>query len=165
MFNPWILLGITLAWVSSIAGTAIYFRSQGIDSERVVWQAKQADDTARFNALLIQTQGKYRALENKRAEDAANRDLEAKKQLKEVSNVKDRIIADLRSNVISLRDPYANTKACSGGLPKTSTSELPEAGNELSKEFAEFLINEAYRADGIVIQLNSCIDQLHADRE
>jgi len=59
MFNPWILLGITLAWVSSIAGTYIYAHSDGVDDERLVWTSsemlKVKDDLNLTNILTSET--------------------------------------------------------------------------------------------------------------
>lgn len=162
--NPWVILGITLAWISSITGAYFYGHSNGVDGERVKWQQQHIDDTARYNALLISTLGKYRDLENKRATDTAKLELDAKLRIKEVSNAKDKIINDLRTGTIKLRDQYATAKTCSAGVPETSTSDDTERGSELSSELSQFLVSEASRADQVVVKLNQCVEQLTADR-
>jgi hypothetical protein len=163
--NPWVILGITLAWISSITGSYFYGHSNGVDNERTKWQKQNIEDTARYNELLISTQGKYRDLENKRAVDAAKLELEAKLQIKEVTNAKDKIINDLRTGSIKLRDQYSTAKACSSGMSGTITSDDSERGSELSDQLSQFLIGEASRADQIVIKLNQCVEQLNSDRK
>lgn len=168
--NPYIVLGIVIAWAASLVGVAVWRGDEVRQMVEGKWKEAYAQSAQLYDAKLIETEGKYRAVENKRAEDARNNSIQAKMEATANAKRYETIIAGITAGTLKLRDPYAASGNAAGGI------RLPEAGadtsgadggttGELSGRLSGFLFAQAKRADDKVILLNQCIRQLKADRE
>lgn len=167
--NPYIVLGIVIAWLGSLGWVAVWRGSEVRQMVEGKWTAAYAQQAQLYDAKLIETEGKYRAVENKRAEDARNNSMQAK--MEAIANAKryETIIAGITAGTLKLRDPYAASGNAARGveLPQAGTDTSGAdggAGAELSAESGGFLFAKAKLSDETVILLNQCIRQLKADR-
>ena len=162
------LLVGALVFIGAITGAYFYGHSNGVDSERVVWQAKEIKATQEADKALADAQAKVNALQAQYANNLAVISGNYQQELKNVSATKDRTIAALRAGAIRLRDPGTHYTLDPNPLPGTSTSPGRCDGSSkgrLSDEIGEFLVSEASRADSIVDQLAACQAVIIKDRE
>lgn len=169
-FNPYIALGILILWAGSLVGVAVWRGDEVRQMVEGQWKGAYLEAANRYTEKIIETEGMYRDVENKRAEDARNNSMQAK--MEAIANAKryETIIAGIAAGTLRLRDPYAASGNQASGI------RLPQAGadtsgadggttGELSGRLSGFLFAQAKRADDKVILLNQCIRQLKADRE
>ncbi|HWU35476.1 MAG TPA: hypothetical protein VN023_09610 [Methylovorus sp.] len=171
--NPYLALcagmGIIIVWAGSLVWVAIWRGDEVRQMVEGQWKDAYIEASNRYTEKIIETEGMYRAVENKRAEDARDNSIKAKQEA--IANAKryETIIAGITAGTIKLRDPYAASGNQASGI------RLPEAGadtsgadggttGELSGRLSGFLFAQAERADDKVILLNQCIRQLKADR-
>jgi hypothetical protein len=165
--NPWILLGITGAFLVGCTTSFIYGNSVGTDSERIKWKDKESKEIVAANARIMELTGIARLVESKNAEALNEISKDYQEKLNHVSVEKEKFIASVRNGTIKLRIP-SNSKASgsSASTVTTSTSGCDgETTAELPTEVSEFLYGEATRADEITEQLNACQEIIIKDRE
>lgn len=162
-----LLIG-ALVFVGALTGAYFYGHSNGVDSERVVWQAKEIKATQEADKALADAQDKVNSLQSQYANNLAVISGNYQQELKNVSATKDRTIAALRAGAIRLRDPGTHYTLSPNALPGSTapTSGCDgQATSRLSDTTSEFLVREASHADAIVEQLNACQAVIIKDRE
>lgn len=161
--NPYFLLGSVIAFLLSGVGGYFYGHSQGVDSERVIWQGKEIKATQeviseRDKALADKETAEHA---HQAAMLAASRTYQ--EGLRNERAKKDRAIADNRAGTLRLRDPGAKYALGPNPVPGDGPAARrcdAAGGADLSSEAAEFLIGEASRADEVARQLTACQNQL-----
>lgn len=167
--NPWIALGLVLAWIASLAGVGYWQNDAGHTTERVAWQARDNAALAEANSKLHDTEEKYRRIEQSHAADLAAISGNYQKELKDASQKTADLIAANRAGAFRLRDPGAT--ACSPHrsiLSETAASSGGRDGGtqaELSGTAAEFLLGLTGEADDTARQLSACQAIVKADRD
>ena len=162
------LLVGALVFIGALTGAYFYGHSNGVDSERVAWQAKEIKATQEADKALADAQDKVNSLQAQYANNLAVISGNYQQELKNVSATKDRTIAALRAGAIRLRDPGIHYTLSPNPL---SSSTAPASGcngqatSQLSDSASEFLVSEASRADQIAIQLQACQAVIIKDRE
>lgn len=146
--TPWKLagagLGIALlvaaAWGMWWRGEAYQARAD-LQAERVRWQAREAEELRRAQALLLAEQAKRRKIEQQAAEaiEAAE-----KRRIQEVADAearKERFVADVVSGRIRLFDPCraAARQDTGGGGAASAPAHAPgaDAGADLRRAYAQ----------------------------
>lgn len=167
--NPYVIIGLIIAWGASLFGVGHWQNAEGHTEERVAWQAKDNQELAQANAKILTLEAAARDTEHRHA---AEIDSVATTYEKEKANAlakKDSVIADLRSGALRLRDPYSLAFKASGGptgaAPASSGQRDGGAGGELSVSTSEFLIGLASDADEVVKQLQACQAVVRSDRD
>lgn len=164
--NPWIILGIILAWLASITTVGYWQNDAGHTAERVAWQERANKELAYANIEITTLQDAYRAQEAAHAADLAaiSKNYQQEK-LRNEKTTEDRIAA-ARDGALVLRDPGAvSVQTCSGGVPETGAAHpgRDDAGDGgLSKVATEFLLNLTGRANGVRDKLTACQAELMA---
>lgn len=166
--NPWVLLGIVLAWGASLAGVGYWQNSTGHISERVVWQQRALTEQAAADTKYKALETRYRLTEQDSARTLAATSAAYQKDLQNAKIKNDAVVAGIRAGAVRLRDPGTRPVCTGGSAPDSATPGAvghngPTTG-ELSHELAEFLTSEAGRADDIVRQLTACQAVILDDR-
>ena len=166
MPNPWVILGVVVAWALSVVGAGYWEYTEGKATANVQWEKVEAQENAQAAAKILQLENQARDAEAKHeAEMTVTVGQLTKDHQDEIATYQS-TIDKLRSGALKLRDP--------GTLPtcSCSTSKTPAnpAGNptgttgQLSEQLAEFLTSEASRADQVTAQLAACQKALQDDR-
>ena len=142
---------------------------RGVSETTDKWNVAQAKLNAATTKREQELDGQYRAKEVAWTQLVNQMQADHQKELANEQKQRDADVAAVNSGLIKLRDKYA---ACSTATRRSETSSATassgvgnaEAGAELSKEFTQFLLGEANRADQIVKQLTACQAIVVADR-
>lgn len=169
MINPYIIIGLILAYVGSIVGVGYWQRQDGAMSERDAWQKRE-------NTQLIATARRIKSLEDdyRKKEQDAQVTIVAistnyQKELSNADKQHEMDITAIRNGTLRMRDPGAPSLRTLGCIPTQTASPAGgrdgETGTELSNQLAEFLDSEAIRANKIVSQLGHCQEIILEDRK
>lgn len=157
--NPYLWL-VAILVLGAVGGGAYYSgRTDGKKIERAEWQARELKAQQEAADALLAAQNNVERERKQHALAIASISTKYEERLQHVSKTKDRVIADLRSGGIRLRDPGSRYSIGINPVPgKTNPPGECDGKTErgLSIELAEFLAGEATRADTIVEQLTSC---------
>lgn len=164
MPNPWIILGVVVAFVVAVAGAYLKGHSDGAASENLKWTAaveQQKDEAAQLKAQLTD---KVLKLERDNAALAAQKEKEDAQHRQALDKAYDSARA-AAAHAGGLRDPGARrggSGSCPGGAsaaaPGSPGSSAP-AGGVLSDEAQQFLFDFAREAD----QLNLDFERVRGD--
>lgn len=166
--NPWLIVGLLVAWIASIVAVGGWQHDAGVTAERARNQGVQIADLKVANAKIKALEEAARANEAKHATEVAaiGAAHEADIETRRVQAEHD--VAAVRAGALRLRDPGAKPAACPGAVPSAapaaSVGDGPAPG-ELSRELDEFLVSEANRADAVAIQLGACQAVVLSDRK
>lgn len=157
-----------LAAVAIAIAAFLYGSSVTADRLNAIHEARvQAVNmaNAQAHAALVE---EMRENERQHADSMAALDAKYTKELTHEKAEADRIIADLRTDAVRVRDEFTCADgAAQGGEGKTGTStglgDDRKAGG-LQKPHVEFLLSEAGRADEAVKQLQACQAIVRQDR-
>lgn len=157
-----------LAAVAIAIAAFLYGSSMTADRLNAIHEAQvQAVNmaNAQAHASLVE---QMRTKERQHADDMAALDAKYTKELTHERAEADRIIADLRTDVVRVRDEFTCAYgAAQGGAGKAGTSTSLGDGRKaggLQKPHVEFLLSEAGRADEVVKQLQACQAIVRQDR-
>lgn len=169
MINPWMILGVVLAWLASLVSVGGWQNHEGKVSERIVWQGKESKELSEANSLIQTLQTSAREKEYQKAEDTAQISKSYQAVLTAEGLKNEKIISDLRNGIIRLRQPSTpsprtDSNTTSETTPATSGCN-GETGSELSAGTSGFLYSKAARADKIVEQLTACQQIVTEDRK
>lgn len=160
--NPWIIVGILVAWLASLVAIGHWQRIDGATKANLVC-------TTEKNALLaraVTAEESARKIEHDKAQELQAIGEQHEMELRVKDTVYQKDIADLHAGNLRLRDRAA--KCSSSVVPDASapaTRSDGETGAELSREASEFLLGEAKRADVITEQLSACQAVILSDRK
>lgn len=166
--NPWLILGVVLAFVVSVTGAFFYGQNVGAEGERVEWQTRENVELAAANKKILDLTDAARARESLDAVRLASISAKYQEDLLNEKATHDRVVSDLRNGSRVLRIPVAGTsQTCGGETGAAPTAALRRDGQataELSREASEFLVGLASEADAVVRQLAACQAVILQDR-
>jgi hypothetical protein len=168
MPNPWIIVGVLVAWLASLAAVGYWQNSAGHTGERVTWQAQQVKDLAKYNADILAKDEAYRLEEQQHAADLNTISINYQKELDD-ANIKNAALASaVRAGTLRLRDPGARRRPAGGDrLPETAArvGRCDASGDgRLSAGAAEFLLGLTGRCNAVRQKLTSCQAIVRSDR-
>lgn len=145
-------------------------------AESVGYERASLEMAARDNVQLLAANAKIQELEKERERKETEHamaivaiDTDGEAKLKEVTRAKDQFVSDVVAGRIRLHDP--GNKGCPAGGGDSDRTALAgpgvdhgAGGGELSAEAGRFLLEEAARADAVVVKLTACQRVLAADR-
>lgn len=165
--NPWIILGIVVAWLASLAGVGYWQNEAGHTDERVLWQTKESKELKLANFEIQRLNDKARKAESDGAANVAaiGAELEQEKR----NHAKTRVARDtaLRSGHERVSVAVAGCESPGGGgRPETAagSGESPAARAYLHPEVAANLEQLAGEADDTARDLNACLAVTAEDR-
>lgn len=168
MINPWIILGVLIAWIGSLVSVGYWQNGVGEESERVIWQGKENKEIKDANAKILELTYTARDKENKHNVALNDVSKTYQEKLTNVDIEKDKFIAGVRNGTIVLRQPATRSEKAGGSIGSETIASASgrdgEARAELYDTTSEFLLSESARADKIVEQLNACQAVVLEDR-
>lgn len=166
--NPYLIIGLLLAWGASLYGVGAWQNDAGHVAERTTWQARENSElrTANSKILAIENGARKAEQDNAAAQAAISTDYERK--LSDANKQRAADVAAVRAGTLRLRDPNpAGLRACGSIAPETGAGASGRdgaQGSELSEQATEFLFGLANDADDVARQLGSCQAVVDADR-
>lgn len=157
-----------LVWLASLVAVGAWQRHDGATAERTEWQQRENEEIKTANATIQRLQTEARESERLHVQAMADIGIHYERKLSDANKQMAADRAAVRAGQLRLYDRAASVKAgeCQTGTALPGTSERDgETGSELSGETAEFLLEEANRADRIVEQLGECQAVIRNDRE
>lgn len=165
--NPYLILGIGIAWLASLVGVGYWQNEAGHVAERVEWQKKDSDELRLANAEITRLNDKARADEREHTERLATVSTTYQKELKNANAQRERDVAAARAGALRLQFRPDSDQACSGGTGEATTAASGRDGGttaELPREITANLLNLANDADAVVVQLTACQAVVRSDR-
>lgn len=151
--NPWLILGVVLAWVASLGVVGVWQNKAGHTAEKVITQAKE-------NAQLVAANKEIERLRKVEQVGAAQIITIGDDHAQHVAALKAqqaRDLANARSGALKLRIPNACSPAIGAGqVPASTPSGNGAAGTELPAEITGRLFDLANDADRNTLQLTAC---------
>ena len=149
LFNPWVLLGILMAVVSSFGGGYLKGSSDEVTRQQLEIAALNAEARVKEQALISAIQTQSTKLQK------ANQDAKLAQQKRN---------SDIAAGTLKLRIPV-QTPVCpvhtASDAPATSGDSV-QATAELDREIAKSLVAITDQGDANTRQLNACIDAYNA---
>ena len=145
LFNPWVLLGILMAVVSSFGGGYLKGSNDEVTRQQLEIAALNAEARAKEQALISAIQTQSTKLQK------ANQDAKLAQQKRN---------SDIDSGALRLRIPV-QTPVCPVHASSDAASaprDSVQANAELDREVAKSLIAITDDGDKAIRQLNACID-------
>lgn len=165
--NPYVIIGLLVAWISSLGTVGYWQNMAGHTAEKAVWQQRDNDELRAANTRIHDLEEEARALEQRHATELAGISADYQKDLANAKAQKDRDAAAVRAGALSLRintpckdaDRGEAGKAAAGasGRDAAATTELP-------REVTAGLFELADDADEVVRQLTACQKIVVEDR-
>lgn len=166
LLNPWVWVAVAVAWLLSLAGAGYWAHGVGVDSERVIWQARELRAQQVANTKYRELDSRYRSMERVGAEHLAAVSAAYEERLNDAQDRTQHLAAAARAGDLRLRDPGARTEHACGGDASPAAADPGqrdgEAGAELSAAAAGFLLELTGEADQRVEQLTACQASLDA---
>jgi prophage endopeptidase len=166
--NPWLLLGVGIAWLASLAAVGTWQREDGALAEKTAWQAKEVAELAAANAEIQRLQAAatrdHRQHELRLA--AVDTELSKSRRSLEERTRNDRRAARDGSERLRIPGacPPANVDREAAATPAPGRSD-GAADAELPGPLAAALHDLANEADAIVEQLTACQAVVLSDRK
>lgn len=145
LFNPWIILGIVMAMLSSFGGG--YLKGQNDEYKR------QQIEIATLNAKARETEQIMAAVAQSYGETLRKANNVAKSK---ETKLRADIASGERKLFVSIKAPDCPIQSAADA---TTTSGNTETRAELDRGIAEALIDIANRGDAAIRSLNTCYDQ------
>jgi hypothetical protein len=167
--NPYVIIGLIVAWVASLAGVGYWQNEAGHVDERTTWQTRENGELRTANATITALQEQARKSEHDHAAALATVSTDYERKLSDANKQRAADAAALRAGTLRLRDPNPTGLSTCGGLGAqigagAGRRDGPEGG-ELSEAAAEFLLGFASDADDVARQLAACQEVVVKDRE
>lgn len=166
--NPWVILGVVLAWIASLGAVGVWQNKAGHTDERVAWQGKENSELVAANRKIADLENAARAMEQQHAATVAAIGEQHAKDREALEVQREHDVAAARDGALKLRiagackrpdpSPAAETRPSPGGGDDSTTGELPRA-------VAADLFALADDADLVAKQLGACQAVVKADRE
>ena len=166
--NPWVILGVVLAWLASLGAVGYWQHHQGAIGERVLWQGKQTEELAQANAKILALTAAARDKEAAAAADLAAIGVKHENELAARDALHKLDLDALRAGSLRLRvaggcpSPGGGT---AGEAPAASAGDHGSTACELPRQTSEDLLGLAKDADDTAIELASCQATVIRDRQ
>ena len=167
--NPYVIIGLLVAWGASLFGVGWWQNDAGHVAERTTWQARENGELRTANATIKALQEQARKDEQTHAAALAAVSTDYERKLSDANKQRAADVAAIRAGTLRLRDPNPTGLRACGGLAAqvgagTGRRDGPEGG-ELSEAAAGFLLEFASDADDVARQLTACQAVVVKDRE
>ena len=145
LFNPWVLLGILMAVVSSFGGGYFKGKHDEVTRQQLEIAALNAEAREKERVLISAIQTQATKLQK------ANQDAKLAQQKRD---------ADIDSGSLKLRIPVKapNCPISTPDNPSPTIGDSVQASAELDREIAKSLVAITDQGDANTRQLNACID-------
>ena len=145
LFNPWVLLGILMAVVSSFGGGYFKGKHDEVTRQQLEIAALNAEAREKERILVSAIQTQATKLQK------ANQDAKLAQQKRN---------SDLESGALKLRIPVKapNCPISTPDNPSPASGDSVQASAELDREVAKSLVAITDQGDANTRQLNACID-------
>lgn len=148
LLNPWVLLGILMAVVSSFGGGYFKGKSDEVTRQQLEIAALNAEAREKERVLVSAIQTQATKLQK------ANQDAKLAQQKRD---------ADIDNGILKLRIPTKTSCPISTATDTTPASgDSVQATAELDREIAKSLVAITDQGDANTRQLNACIDAYNA---
>ena len=169
MFNPYLIIGLLVAWGLSLVGVGAWQNNAGQVAERAAWQTRENEQLRTTNASIKAMEEAARAAEQRHALALDTISTDYERKLSDANQQRAADAAAVRAGTLRLRDPNPpGLRACGGAVPPAGARPGGRDGaapGELSGEAAGFLLDLAATADDTARQLAACQQVIVADRE
>ena len=167
--NPYVIIGLLVAWGASLVGVGWWQNDAGHVAERTTWQARENGELRTANATIKALQEQARKDEQTHAAALAAVSTDYERKLSDANKQRAADVAAIRAGTIRLRDPNPTGLRACGGLAAqvgagAGRRDGPEGG-ELSEAAAGFLLEFASDADDVARQLTACQAVVVKDRD
>ena len=167
--NPYVIIGLLVAWGASLFGVGWWQNDAGHVAERTTWQTRENGELRTANATIKALQEQARKDEQTHAAALAAVSTDYERKLSDANKQRAADAAALRAGTLRLRDPNPpGLRACGGLGAKVGPSPGGRdgaQGGELSEAAAGFLLGLASDADDVARQLAACQAVVVKDRE
>ena len=165
--NPYLIIGLIVAWLVSLATVGYWQNAAGHTAERVIWQARDNEELTKANADIKRLEEAARATEQAHTAALGKIAEDHQKEITDAAAQKERDVAAARAGRIVLRIPAACPRPNGGGAPKVAAApSLGDGGAtaELPRQVVADLLSLADDADAVTRQLGECQAVVRADR-
>lgn len=165
--NPWLMLGLVLAWIASLFAVGSWQNDAGHVAEKSAWQTRENIELAQANAKIIVLNQAVRDQEHRSAEQINQIAIVYEKDKSHEIEKRDAVIAHLRAGTLRLFDPASAIGTDGNTTGQTAASSRcgdGTASGELSGQTGEFLVSLASESDEVVRQLTTCQSVITEDR-
>jgi hypothetical protein len=159
MFNPWILLGLVVAWGFSLVAVGAWQNDDGATKEKAKWQGKENAELAAANKKIesLNVAARKREADTEENISGIAQLFEREKENAEATRRRD--VDAARSGAIRLSVP-GGCRVAGSGAASTTPAATPRsddaAAGELSREVTASLLALADDADANTRQLTAC---------
>lgn len=167
--NPYLIIGLLIAWGASLFGVGYWQNDAGHVSERTTWQTRENTELRDVNAKIKTLEEGNRKAEQQHATALASVSTDYERKLSDANKQRAADVAAVRAGNLRLRDPSATgLRACGSlGVEVGASPGRRDGGTagELSAEASGFLLDLASDADDVTRQLTACQAVVVKDRE
>jgi hypothetical protein len=163
--NPWLLLGVGLAWLASLASVGWWQRHDGALAERTTWQAREVLALTAANAKIKALND---AARDRESQHAAQMDAIGTWLAKETNDAQIRqrdAVRNARALVLRNQPACVGAGGSEAGPPRPAASGgNGQAACELPAEIVRDMESLVFDADSDVRQLYACQQVVLKDR-
>lgn len=167
--NPYLIIGLLIAWGASLFGVGYWQNDAGHVAERTTWQTRENTELRDVNAKIKTLEEGNRKAEQEHATALASVSTDYERKLSDANKQRAADVAAVRAGNLRLRDPSATgLRACGSlGVEVGASPGRRDGGTagELSAEASGFLLDLASDADDVTRQLTACQAVVVKDRE
>lgn len=166
--NPWLIIGVGIAWLASLVSVGQWQNSIGHVQERTKWQAKENEELKEKAATIERLTKKVREMEDSHTAAMVKIGTNFTEELRNAEEIRRRDVARARAGNSGLRIPAPvcpNNGGGPEGPPRPASSGGDGAGTvELPRETSGRLFELAYDANAIATRLTACQKIIIEDR-
>jgi hypothetical protein len=167
--NPYLIIGLIVAWLASLAGVGYWQNDAGHVAERTTWQTRENGELRAANDKIKTLEEDHRKAEHDHAAAVAAISTDYERKLSDANKQRASDAAAVHAGTLRLRDPNpTGFHACGGvGIQIGTGSGRRDGGapGELSAATSGFLLELANDADDVARQLAACQAVVVKDRE
>jgi hypothetical protein len=165
--NPYLILGVLVAWLASLVGVGFWQNRTGHAAERVVWEQRENSELTAANAKIHDLEEQYRTEERRRAQEVADISTKYEKERTDAAAQKARDIAAARAGALRLRIPAACESPGGSDAGKAAAGAGERDGGattQLPREITANLFGLADDCDVVARQLGAAQRVIRSDR-
>lgn len=166
--NTYLIIGLLIGWLASLAGVGWWQNTAGHTAERTAWQTRENSELRAANAKIITLQASARRIEQAHALALSEISTNYQKDLSHAIKQRAADLAAVRAGTLRLRYPNTSSIYSLGDRPAETG---PGAGGcdgpkgaELPQSIVADLLGLAADADDVTRQLTACQRVIIEDR-
>lgn len=165
--NPYVIIGLLIAWALSLAGVGAWQNDAGHTAERAAWQERENTELLTANAEIERLSTKARDDEADHAKRLSKISTDYEKRLEDAKTQRDRDVADAHAGALRLRFNTAGKGAGSNTTGETGSGAGRcdgAASGELPREVVADLFALVGDANAVALQLAGAQKVIEEDR-